>query len=68
MSSTHGFAVGDLDDEVKDYSKLYKDHKDDDMIDDGMDMVKVYHVEGTPMISTLNTPICIQPNFTTGFP
>ena len=59
MSSLEEDVVGDLDDEVKDYSKLYKDHqdKDDDMLDDRMDTVQVYNEEGTPMISMGNTPM-----------
>lgn len=54
--------AGDLDDEVKDYSKLFKDYghhddKDDDMMDDRLDTVQVYNEEGTPMISIMNTPM-----------
>lgn len=54
-------AAGDLDDEVKDYSKLFKDyghHEDkDDEMDDRLDTVQVYNEEGTPMISIMNTPM-----------
>lgn len=59
MSTVDQFVYyDDKDDEVKDFSKVFKDcHIDRNGEEDNVDTIKVYKEEGTPMVSVINTPL-----------